>query len=931
MRFQTKHLIYEIGPDGRNVRFGYRKTGKDCLAGADTSFATITRGGKEHRATSASLASGVLTLEFGKAGAAQVEVVQKQEYLCFTVRSFRGDAFRGAGVQKLTLGNVSLSGKAGVKQPFVACVLARNVNTDVPELPGPNALLRASCYPRFGFAGASFALIACPPARLRAVMQQAVLDAPDLPHSKIGGPWALDSDDNRGSYLFNFGDLTEETAPAWIALAKSLGITQIDFHGGGSFRFGDLRPHPGWYPDGRKSMKKVVDMLHAAGLKAGLHTYAFFLARDCEWVSPVPDPRLAKDATFTLAGDIAADSGSVPTVESTEAMSTTTGFFVWNSVTLQIDDELIVYTGVSKSPPYGFTGCQRGAWGTKAAAHSKGAKVGHLKECFGLFVPDGDSTLYTEVAARTASMFNEVGFDMIYLDALDGEGIVGGPENGWHYGSKFVFEIWKRLKRPAIQEMSTFHHHLWFVRSRMGAWDHPSRSHKKFIDIHCRSNEANSRMFLPGHLGWWALKPAASSQTERTFSDDIEYLCCKAIGTGCGISMMGIDPATIKQNDALSRLGDVIRRYEDVRRSGILPEAIRARLRQPGRDYAIDTPDGARPEVRPVQYAKQRVSLNGVPEQSWKLWNRFGPQSPALRIEALWSAASYDAPGSITLTDFSDLSRFSSVSSSPGVTSALDISTDDARPGGTLSASAPPPSGPAGHSFSPTEHGQRSAGQGPGWCERGIPMDPALNLGERQALGVWVRGDNSGATLNLQVRSPHHLSTGIADHYVPLDFDGWRYFELVEPEGERSEACEWPYSANVYAMYRELVHYDQVGYFGLWLGNLPAGKQVSAVLRPVKALAVLPNRLHNPKVTINGRTIEFDCDIESGGYLEFGSMTECRLYAPDGTLVRDVTARGHSPGLKSGYNDVTFGCQGKPGLSARASVTVVSQGQPLRY
>ena len=40
----------------------------------------------------------------------------------------------------------------------------------------------------------------------------------------------------------------------------------------------------------------------------------------------------------------------------------------------------------------------------------------------------------------------------------------------------------------------------------MGAWDHPTRSHKQFIDIHCAGQRASRRMFLPGQLGWWALK-----------------------------------------------------------------------------------------------------------------------------------------------------------------------------------------------------------------------------------------------------------------------------------------------------------------------------------------------------------------------------------------------------------------------------------------
>ena len=90
------------------------------------------------------------------------------------------------------------------------------------------------------------------------------------------------------------------------------------------------------------------------------------------------------------------------------------------------------------------------------------------------------------------------------------------------------------------------------------------------------------------------------------------------------------------------------------------------------------------------------------------------------------------------------------------------------------------------------------------------------------------------------------------------------------------------------------------------------------------------NTLRNPRVTIAGRAIEFPCEIESGGYVEFRSMTDCKLFAQSGAFVRDVTPRGVPPTLARGVNEIGFSCQGKAGLSARANVTVISQGEPLR-
>ena len=47
---------------------------------------------------------------------------------------------------------------------------------------------------------------------------------------------------------------------------------------------------------------KRYDIQDGLGIAAGLHTYAFFIAKDCPWVTPVPDPaRRAPCAVFRLS------------------------------------------------------------------------------------------------------------------------------------------------------------------------------------------------------------------------------------------------------------------------------------------------------------------------------------------------------------------------------------------------------------------------------------------------------------------------------------------------------------------------------------------------------------------------------------------------------------------------------------------------------
>jgi hypothetical protein len=913
---ETEEARLEIGTDGRSLKLIDRRSGIDHAGLASgTSWAHARIGGAEQGASAAERRGDLVRLSFASTGTkADLRLTAHRRHFTIEVVGVEGPA-----IESLAFIDVPLKLRGTPEEPFAICLLALNLRTNVEEIPGPATRLRAVCVPRFGMAGARVALVACPSAAMREVLKEAVSEAPDLPRSPLGGPWALDAEANRDSYLFNFGGLTEKTVDEWIAAARAIGFTQIDFHGGSSFRFGDCRPDPATYPMGFESLKAVIDRLHAAGIKAGLHTYAFFIDKGCSWVAPVPDPGLGKDAALTLAEPLAPGSTEVVVREPTKDLSATTGFFVRNSATIQVGDELIVYGGVRKEAPFAFTGCRRGAHGTTPRAHERGARVDHLKECFGLFAPDGDSKLLEEVAARTAEAFNRCGFDMIYLDALDGEDVLGGAENGWHYGSKFVFEIWKRLERPAMMEMSTFHHHLWYVRSRMGAWDHPTRSHKRFIDIHCEANLDLARRFLPGQLGWWAVKTWSGHQGEPTFPDDIEYLCGKALGHGTGLSLMGIDPGTLRSVPAYGRLAGIFRDYQALRTPGAISEGVKARLREPGKEFHL-VREGDRWTFRPARYDRHRVEgLDGWSD-AWSVENPFADQPLRLRIEALLSAGPPDGEGAAVLEDFEDTGDFADRAAATGVKADLRPAEgpregsagagEGARRGGTFIASS-----------------ERKERRG-SWAKVRKEFSPPLDLSRSPAIGVWIRGDGQGEVLNLQLACPPHLVSAIGEHYVTVDFTGWRYFELIEPEGERWAGYSWPYG-DPYSIYRESIDPGHVASLALWFNEVPPGGKVACSLGPIKALPVIKVLLVNPSVTVEGKMITFPVKMESGSYLELSPEGGCRLFGPQGEPIQEVSPRGEVPTLHAGKNRISFGCESPRELRPRARVTAISLGEDL--
>jgi hypothetical protein len=312
-----------------------------------------------------------------------------------------------------------------------------------------------------------------------------------------------------------------------------------------------------------------------------------------------------------------------------------------------------------------------------------------------------------------------------------------------------------------------------------------------------------------------------------------------------------------------------------------------------------------------VQYEKQKFSSRDRPTRRWTVDNRFRAQTLRLRIEALMSTGAYDDPGNVTLADFHDPGEFPDRAAQPGVLAELTTSTENTKVG------------PRSGRFSATNSTDTPLRS---WCKAGKVFSPPANLSGHQALGVWVLGDGKGEVLNLQQTSPSHLSHAIADHYITVDFNGWRYFELVEPEGERYADFAWPYG-NIYSIYRESIRPAHVETLSLWYNHLPPRQSVTCYLSPIRALPVMPATLRNPSITIGDMAITFLVEIETGQFLEFRGRDDCKLYGQKGEEIGDVRCQGDVPVLVSGENKIEFHCDGEEGVSQRATISIITHGK----
>ncbi len=216
-----------------------------------------------------------------------------------------------------------------------------NLFTHVRQLPPLQTHLWAKCYKRFGLEGAEITLLGLPQPKILPVIRDVISNAKGIPFSDEGGAWALMKKEGYGSYLMNFGTLTENTVDEWIDTCHRLGFNQIDSHGGGKFfEFGTFELNKEKWPDGWESFKRINTRLHEEGISHIFHTYAFFIDKSSKYVTPVPSKDLGYGNIFTLKESLGENTDEIIVEESTANISTITGFHTENSVTLKIGDEL---------------------------------------------------------------------------------------------------------------------------------------------------------------------------------------------------------------------------------------------------------------------------------------------------------------------------------------------------------------------------------------------------------------------------------------------------------------------------------------------------------------------------------------------------------------------------------------------------------------
>ena len=769
---------------------------------------------------------------------------------------------------------------------------------DIKGCPRAIGSLHVEVESGFGIVGRRALLAAGPRDGFREQLK-AMTVAAGAPRSDAGGAWAMGSEVARWSYVF--ATIRNGDVESWIEFVKRAGFANLHFNSSWTDCLGH-NPVSKWaFPDGLDGMKACAVKVHAAGLHAGMHTLTACINPRDSWISPVCREDLVADATYTLAAPL--DGKATEMLVEERPIDKHVNVFTYssNGNVMRIGGELIQYSGIRRDgAPYAFTGLKRGAFGTKRGGpYPKGTKVDYLHQRYIAFYPKPDSTLADALADRLAEVYNTCNLDEFYFDGSEGMGTRYGIDALRH-------KIYSRLKAnnghsPSIEASCQGANNWWF-QTRMATVDHATYGVKRFHDWHITwaIDGGRNANFLEPQMGWW--QPRLDVPRARGHMlDEMEYFAGKNAGHDAAMSIQGVGP---RQGEAgVRRQLTVLGWYE-------WPRLARA-FTQEAQEYLAKP----RAEARLRQNAKGVWELTDVKEfvhRAGSPWARewvvdsaegHGSRSAALRVEALYAVGGETDVTLLKADDFKEMKT----GSANGV--KVEFSGDVAAE--------------HGKAFRLTASNGAAERKG-AWAraEKSYGFN-GVDLGkERIAFGMWVKGDGSGALLNLQFTTPGAFHQGISDHYMRLDFTGWRYVTVLLRERDAREfsSYRWPYGGYA-AIYRTMVDPTHLGTFSAYLNDIPKDGKATVEVGEVHALTMASNTLENASVSINGERFAVPFTMAAGEYAELDGGFWTHYSAKGCALARAAAAK--NPTLKGGRNAVAFVGSEK----ARAEVTIFALGR----
>ena len=706
--------------------------------------------------------------------------------------------------------------------------------------------------------------------------------------SKIGGPYAMEYEGNFGDYGL-LTSMSPENIDQIINTAKEIDIDQLDIHQGGStFRQGDFAFAHTETGSAKEYYDKIGYKFDDAELDTGLHTYAYYVAFNASDITANPKWQKQLEKTnevFTIRSRLTKTSKNVKTVEDVTGVDTTQSFFYKNTPYILIDSEIIkIGTGTDS----GFINCERGQCGTTPEKHAVGAKIYHLTGYFNMFVPELGSELFYHIADLTAKAYNDGGFDMIYLDAIDGlSKHTKGNEGTWYYYQMFTQRILSQCEKDPIIEFSTNAPQEWNVRGRVGAWDTVNRGIKTFISNHVRYNLTRMKENMTTTLGWFSFFPdenptaGLKNTIEKTiFHDDLDFLGMNALVYDMSIVFNPYKISSINKPFHKANIEYYTNLYTKLRKSHYFSDDVLDKVRAEGGEWKVIEKSAGEYAFLQMYYESRNLGI-AIGDKNYSIsgTNPYASQSPFVRIESRYSTL-FENP--VELCVFNSEEAIGKDT----VTKTFD----------------------------------------------GIDMTKSM------AMSLRVKG-TSGKNDALMISLSGDLTTGEsgghADYFIDLNFSGWREIILLDTDSGDYDMEKYSFSGiktdtinttDNFSAFRTVANFKSIRSVTLRTSGSTAG---NAQIGAITAYTHTDAPIKNPSISVGSSTITFNCEMKGGEYLEFDPITgKAILYHNAEQTKEEVTFTGKLTAPKGNFT-ATYSAEAQTEAPIRAQVTLGFAGKEI--
>jgi hypothetical protein len=425
----------------------------------------------------------------------------------------------------------------------------------IPPIPGETLI------------GSKIALFGCPPEKALDRIGEIEL-AEGLPHPIYDGKWIKKNPDLGRSYLI--ADFSESTVDELLGYAERGNFLSL-YHGQPFASWGHYKLSPRFFPNGEDGMRECVRKAKERGILIGVHTLSNFINTNDPYITPVPDPRLAKTGSSVLVGEIDAAQTEIE-VESPQYFENDKNWLR----TVMIGEELIRYGQVSDSAPWILSNCQRGAFGSKAASHAAGVEVGKLMDHpYRVFFPNYE--MQDEIAIRLAELFNDTGIGHFDFDGHEGCWASGQGDFAVEAFAKTFYDHLDSFVHNGTSNSEPFYWHINSVCNWGEPWYGGFRS--SMAEYRINNQAMLERNYMPKMLGWFLLTPT-------TTLADIEWLTARSAGYNAGFALAtSLD--SLRSNSGTGAYLDAVRNWENLRMAGAFSADQMERMRDTDNEFHL--------------------------------------------------------------------------------------------------------------------------------------------------------------------------------------------------------------------------------------------------------------------------------------------------------------------------------------------------------